>query len=323
MKMCSKAGLGRLLAGIVMASAIAILAACDGGHEDDLVDLQDTVPDTALQKKHVHHSHEGQHVFYFGFDLRASPQEDARQYLPFLKYLNEKTGYEFRLRFTPKSSSIVEELGKGRIHFAAVGADSYISAHEKYGVIGLVRGVNKQGKAEYQSKIVVAPGSAIKTLAELKGKRLAFGSFTSTQGHLIPRIIIEEHGMKLVDFSGYTYTGSHQNCVNAVVAGRVDACGMQDTMADTMVEQGLVRVLYASRYYPSSGIAAHADLQHEVIARVKQALLDFKPTGRDKNSLYHWDRTEMPNGFVDSNDTDYDELRKWINYFGLLESSKR
>ena len=34
-------------------------------------------------------------VYKFGFDLRRSLREDAKQYQPFLQYLETKTGYEF------------------------------------------------------------------------------------------------------------------------------------------------------------------------------------------------------------------------------------
>ena len=33
----------------------------------------------------------GKKIFHFGFDLRAGPLEDARQYLPFLDYLRRST----------------------------------------------------------------------------------------------------------------------------------------------------------------------------------------------------------------------------------------
>ena len=61
-------------------------------------------------------------TYYFGFDLRGSPQEDAAQYIPFLNYLEAETGYHFKIYFTPKNSSAAEDLGRNRIQFAAIGA---------------------------------------------------------------------------------------------------------------------------------------------------------------------------------------------------------
>lgn len=294
-----------------------ILSACDSSTNTAVIDLSDRINESQLPA----HSPliNDENTLVFGFDLRASPQEDARQYLPFLHYLEQATGYKFKLQFTPQDKSIVDELGTGHIHLAAIGADTYIQAHEKYGVISLVRGVNNKGKAEYQSTIVVQANSQINTIQDLKDKRFAFGNFNSTQGHLIPLIVLTEHDLSLDDLAAYEYTGSHQNCVNAVVADKYDACGMQDTMAQTMAEQDLVRILHTSRYYPSSGIAINQDLPPEIIATIKQALLEFDPAGNHKAGLYNWHKTEMPNGFIAAKASDYTELRDWSIRLGLLK----
>lgn len=294
-----------------------LLAACDKTQQKTTVNLDDKISDAELAKytSDKHHSDS----LIFGFDLRSSPQEDARQYLPFLKYLETTTGYHFKLRFTAKNSSIIDELGKDKIQFAAIGAESFIKAKEKYQANILVRGINSRDKSEYQSIIVVHPNSKIKNIHDLKGKKFAFGDIHSTQGHLIPRIILLKHHISLNDFTSYEYTGSHVNCVNSVMSGKFDACGMQDTMAREMASQGLVRILYISPYYPSSGIAANKNVSPEILAKVKNALLNFDPQDKHRQGLYHWDKTEMPNGFAEASAQDYTELRKWSISLGLLK----
>lgn len=274
-------------------------------------ELQDLLPET------------GRDILRFGFDLRGSPKEDARQYLPFLEYMEKATGYLFELQFITEDGRIVDDLGKGRVHFAAVGAGTYIKAHEKYGVIPVARGVNSQGRAEYQSVIFVPPDSPIMEIEDIRGKRFAFGSITSTQGHIIPRIALAENGIGLDDIACYEFTGSHRNCVNAVLAGRFDAGGMQDTMGKEMAAAGLIRIIYTSKYYPSSGIAAAKDISPLVLEKVKQALIGFQPNGRDREGLYDWERTEMPNGFIEAGINDYDELRDWALKLGILSGTEK
>jgi len=263
----------------------------------------------------------GIETFYFGFDLRGSPQEDARQYLPFLDYLSRATGYEFKLRFPSKHSTVADDLGAGKTDFAAVGAVSFIQAQYRYGVVSLARGVNNLGKSEYKSFIVVRPDSNIKDVTDLAGRRFAFGSTSSTQGHLIPRIILAEKGIGLGDLGGYDYTGSHQNCASAVISGEYEACGMQDTMARNLIDQGLLKLLHQSRYFPSSGIAANRQVPANVLATMERALVDFDPIERDKETLHHWNRTEMPRGFNASHNNDYDDMRDWLVKLGLLNGN--
>ncbi len=257
-------------------------------------------------------------IFQFGFDLRRSPQEDARQYLPFLAYLERATGYHIKLRFTPADSSIVDDLGQGKVQLAAVGAGTFLRANARYAVIPLVLGLNSEGKAEYQSVIVTRPDSPIRGVSDLKRRRFAFGSATSTQGHLIPRIVLMQHGIELDDLAGHDFTGSHLKTADAVLSGRFDAGGVQDTLGRELAAAGRLRIIDTSDPYPSSGIAANKDLAPEVIAKLRRALLDFRPKGRDASDLYEWDKTEMPNGFTAARGEDYTGLRDWARQLGYL-----
>ena len=253
-----------------------------------------------------------------GFDIRNSQLEDTKQYLPFLDYLAKATGFSFSMRFTAKDESIVDLLGQGVVQFAFVGADTYLQAQQKYGVVAVVRGLNQVDKAEYQAVIVVSPTSTISDLGELKGKRFAFGGKTSTQGRLIPLILLSEHGIGLDDLAGHVFTGSHRNCAQAVVRGEADACGMQDTLGRELADAGLVKIIATSRFFPSSGVVAAKNVPADLLGRVKKALVDFQPNGVDKEGLYNWDKTEMPHGFTNSTDGDYEDLRNWSRRLGLL-----
>lgn len=315
----SPAARPRLLA-LLGAVALALAAACAPADREPAVDLSATVPERELSRSSPSLPAS---VFSFGFDRRASPREDARQYIPFLAYLEAATGYAFELRFTPKGRTIADELGRGRVHFAAVGAGSYVQARDRYGVVPLVRGVNAQGTAEYRSVLVTAADSPVQRVEDLRGHSFAFGSFLSTQGHLIPRIIFREHGFDVGDLGAVEFTGSHRNTAEAVATGRLDAGGMQDTLGEELSRRGLLRILYRSRPYPSSGIAAAASVPAEARERVRQALLRFAPRGAHAAGLYHWGRTEMPNGFVAARDEDYAELRDWMKRLGLLEPPGR
>ena len=301
--------------GIIIGLSISIFTGCD--RQDVSTKVDQRLSDTELAQ--VPKSEE-KNILRFGFDIRSSLEEDAKQYLPFLTYLEQATGFKFKLRFIPKDGKIVDELGKGLVHFAAIGATSYIKAADKYAVKPLVRGVNTQGKAVYRSYLVVRPDSPINDLSDLYGQRFAFGSRTSTQGHLIPRIILHQHKMQLQDFASYGYTGSHQLCAEAVMAKKYDVCGMQDTMAEDLARRQLVRILYRSDYFPSSGIAVNGDVPKDVAAKVKQALLVFEPNGRHGAGLYRWHKTEMPNGFIEARDSDYQRLREWMNRLKLSDN---
>jgi len=325
MDKCRTRSSSKFLCLLSVISLTILIVACDSDNKTNAVDLTDRVSIDILTESNNENTSNtnSKDVLIFGFDLRNSPSEDAKQYLPFINYLNKETNLQFELKFTPKGSDIATELGEGRIHLAAIGATSYILANERYGVTVLTRGVNNKGKAEYRSIIVTHPSSNLKILKDLKDNRFAFGSIDSTQGHLIPRIELAKQEITLKDLGSYQYTGSHLNCANAVISAQVDACGMQDTLAEEFASKRLLHVLYASPYYPSSGIAANQDITKEVLEKITKALIAFEPEGKHKELLYHWDKTEMPKGFVLANSNDYTELRKWMIRFNLLTEAKR
>lgn len=309
-----------VLKSLLIIPYLFILTGCDSSEEVNVteVSVSELLSDAELHGFEHHFDESKSGYIHFGFDLRSSPQEDIAQYLPLMNYLARSTGYKFKLEVIPKNSSIISELKEGHIHLAAMGAVNDIRSEEAGIGRTLVQGLNKHNKASYQSMFIVKPDSAVQTIADIKNKKMAFGDRSSTQGHLIPRIILEKNHIKLSDFMNYDYLGSHQLCAEAVVSGKFDVCALQDMLAKDLAERGLVRIIHASEYYPSSGIVVSTALNKDVALKIKQALLDFKPHGEHKAGLYNWHMTEMPNGFVAANESAYKELKGWLVKLNLL-----
>ena len=253
-----------------------------------------------------------------GFDRRLEPKEDVRQIASLAHWLQRRTGFSWRVYVSPRGASIVDDLCKGKADFAAVGTISYLQANHRCGAHILVRGLNTQEQDTYRAAIIVPPDSALNAISDLHGHSFAFGAPNSTQGHLIPRLMLQQAGLSLNDLRAYTYTGSHAATANAVTSGRYDAGGLQDTLALDLARRGLVRILALSAPYPSSGIVAAPTVPTKTAETVRQALLALDPTGVDAGALYHWQRSEMPNGFVRANDEEYADLRRIAREIGLL-----
>lgn len=254
----------------------------------------------------------------FGFDLRLGPKEDVRIYTPFIKYLEKLTGRRFRIKFTEKYEDTVDNLGNGITHFAAIGSLSYVIGRETYEIKCLASGLNNKGLPSYQSMIFTRPGSDIQNLEDIRGKNFAFGSRMSTQGHLIPRKMLEDAGIRLYDLSYYVYTGSHTNTVRAVLNGDFDAGGIQDSLARRLEAEGKIRIIRESKQYPSSLICYNPALDTGIIQAVRHALMSFEPRGKHKDMFVDWDKTEMPLGFAAVDKTALDEVAALALKYGLI-----
>ena len=258
-------------------------------------------------------------VLTFGFDRRLDAAEDVRMYVPFLQYLEQATGYRFKLKPLPRTESVVEALGNGRVDFAAIGALSYLQASEQYGVTALVTARTEDGQQEYRSLLITRPDNEIKTIEDLRGRALALGAPTSTQGNLIPRIVLEQAGIELTDLRIWQYHSSHFETANAVLSGRFDVGAIQDTLGRELARNGVVAILHESPPFPSSTISASPRVADEVAEAVRRALLGFEPTGAHADFLYQWDQSEMPLGFAPVNQEAMDRVRLLAKDVGLLQ----
>ena len=255
--------------------------------------------------------------YYVGFDRRLEPSEDVEMYVPLLKYLEHTTGYHFRLRVFPSNIDIAQEIAQDQIQFAIIGPVSFLRA-EKYGIKSLVIGITENGTSSYRAMIVTSPESTIKNIQDLRGRTLAFGAMTSTQGYLIPRIMMAEAGLNLSDLASFEFFPSHAGAANAVISGQFDAAALQDTLAEKLAAQGLVKIIATSAYYPCSGISVGRGVDPLVAAAVQKALVEFDPQGKDRAGLYKWDDSEMPRGFRKTQGDPYIIYRYWAERFKLV-----
>lgn len=301
----------RSVVSVALVGIMSLLSACDRQAPPLRADSAEKASEADLAKP-VHAD-----AYRFGFDLRSSPQEDSRQYQSLLDYLSTKTGLKFALAFVRSDKPVADQLASGAIDFAAAGAVTTIRAMRAGVAEPLVRGISKDGRSTYRAAIVIPMNSDVTSLSALKGKRLALGAESSTQGNLIPRLMLTDARLTLADFRAYSHTASHLLCAEAVMNGQADACGMQDAMAARLAAENRLRILQYSDDFPSSGIIVSNRLPADIRSKVKQALLDFQPEGRDAPGLYHWERTEMPKGFVAAGPDDYRVMADGMSVLGF------
>ncbi|MBS1111829.1 MAG: phosphate/phosphite/phosphonate transporter, periplasmic binding protein [Nitrospirae bacterium] len=304
----------------LLVSALFILLISSGCSE------QETSKKVSLDEKGVETAGKAEapskETLYFGFDLRLGPKEDIKIYAPFLKYLEKATRRHFRIKFTEKYEKTLKNLGEGTTQFAAIGTLSYAIGNEMYGIKYLLSGVNQEGDPRYHAAIIAAPDSKIRDIKDLKGRSFCFGSKMSTQGHLIPRKMLEDVGITLKDLNHYYYSGSHTDTASDVLKGECDAGGIQDVLANRLSAEGKIKIIAFSEPYPSSIIAYNKSVDSDTVRAVKAALLAFEPKGRHKSLLFDWDKTEMPLGFTVLNEFEIDRVTALARKYELIKEQR-
>ena len=182
-----------------------------------------------------------------------SPTELARKAAPLVKYLETQLG--MKVEFTPVTdyASSVEALINKKVDLAWFGGFTFVQAHSRSG--GKVIPIVQREEDERFKSVFITSDPAIKTLADLKGKDVSFGSQSSTSGHLMPRSFLLQAGIDPdKDFKRVAYSGAHDATIAAVAGGKVQAGALnisvwEKFVADKKVDPDKVRVFYTTPAY--------------------------------------------------------------------------
>jgi phosphonate transport system substrate-binding protein len=176
---------------------------------------------------------------------------------------------------------VIEGMRAGRVDLAVFGPFSYVIASSEANATPLVAQPNQDtGRLGYQSLIITRADSGLATLADLRGRSMAFADPASTSGNLFPRLILANEGITDVEgyFSETSFSGGHDASLVAVANGQVDAAGVCDTCIERFYAQGLadpadIRVIAESETIPPSPVAARADLDPELRRQITDLYL--------------------------------------------------
>ena len=240
--------------------------------------------------------------------LGLVPTEDAlrmnQSFAPLCVFLGNALGRRLFIRLGESYEQAIEELGNGRALLSYQTPSTYVEAHERYGVEPLVVPLAK-GEPFYQSAIVVRSDSGINSLAELRGRRFAFGDAKSTGSKAMPESMLKEAGIGLRELAKHGFVGSHDNVAKAVLQKDYDAGGLMLTTAEKYTNQGL-KILATSSRIPQFPLCASPRLAPAERERLVEALIGI----RDPQILAPLGAHVT--GFARITDSDYDGVRAML-----------
>lgn len=250
-----------------------------------------------------------------------APTELQRKFQPLGDYLKKETGLE--VQFTPVSdyAAVVEGLASNKIDLAWLGGFTFVQARLRtHG--GAVPIVQRSEDEKFTSKFIVPLDSPVKSLAELKGKTFAFGSPSSTSGHLMPRYYLMRAGIDADhDFKAVAFSGAHDATVAFVASGRADAGVLNASVMDKLVENGnanaaKVRVLATTPPYYDYNWTVRPGLDGALTKKLTDAFLKLdasKPEHKDIMAL------QRASKFIPTKASNYDGIESAAKAAGLIK----
>ncbi len=237
-------------------------------------------------------------------------------------YLKQQTGVPVRGFVTSDHASAIEALRNGDADISFMGALPFVIAEKEVGAEVLLSEVYR-GSPTYRGRIFVRRDSGIQTLADLRGKSIAFADPISESGYLYPLETFVEAGLIERDqdpkafFGELYFAGGYQQAMQAVATGLVDAAGASQ-YAELLLspeQQADVKWVVESDLIPSHVVIARKGLDRDLRAKFTAAMLKLN----EPANLPLLKHVYSPDGYVEADSRAFDGVRKLAAAYGLLE----
>jgi phosphonate transport system substrate-binding protein len=246
--------------------------------------------------------------------------EQIRKFTPLASYLEKALG--MKVEFTPVSDypAAVEALVNKKVDVVWFGGFTHVQANLRSGgkIVPLAQ---REEDTKFQSVFIAKTDSGIKTLADMKGKQISFGSQSSTSGHLMPRsFLLAANINPEKDFRRIAYSGAHDATIASVVSGKVDAAALDITVwkkfvTENKVDTKAVDVFYTTPGYFNYNWSVHADMPADLQAKVKAALLALNPSNPEHAEILKLNRATR---YIETKPENYKGLETAARSAGLL-----
>jgi len=259
-------------------------------------------------------------VVKIGYMLCNNEEETMARFLPLTRYLSDKCGVDF-VAVPVDTHDFEKRFKAGEFTFTHSNSLIYVVLRENHGV-ELVAS-EKRGKfgARSAGALIARKGSGIEKLADIRGKRLAFGPMLAPTGYLaeydlmLSAGINPEHDLGTYSIPPGSY--KHEKLIYGVLYGQYDVAAAPILDLEVMTREGKISaddfvILAQSKPIPYCTFGVAKGTDPALVKKVKDALLALKTTDTaevDGERLKVL-KAAWIDGYEELLDSDYDPIRE-------------
>ena len=257
--------------------------------------------------------------------LAFIPQENPEKLLGDIEtitgWLSTKIGATVEGFVTIDHAAAVEALRNGDADISFMGALPFVLAGDQIGAVPLLSEVYRDAPS-YTGRVFVRRDSGIRTLADLRGRNIAFADPISESGYLYPLAEFVQDGLITgpgdaeVFFGRVFFAGGYQQAMQSMAEGLVDAAGASQ-YADLLLtpqQQAEVTWIAESEAIPSHLVIARPGLDEGLQSRFVDAMMQLN-NAENRGMLRH---LYGPDGYVPADSAAFDGVRDMAKLYGLL-----
>ncbi|MDX2187570.1 MAG: phosphate/phosphite/phosphonate ABC transporter substrate-binding protein [Opitutaceae bacterium] len=202
--------------------------------------------------------------------------------------LAQKLGRPVETVIPLSAAVILEGFANGTIDAGYLSATDLVNARAKQVGRLLLAGQFADGRTAYDSYWVVKKDSPYQSIADLRGRPVAFASRTSTSGFALPLLDLRKRGLITDEADldaffgrGNVFWGSgYVSAIERVLAGEAEAAAVSYYVLDqdkhlSLEQRAKLRKLQSQGPVPSHVIAVRTSLSEADASALKAALLSF------------------------------------------------
>lgn len=243
---------------------------------------------------------------------------------PLEKLLSDKVGIPVEVSVSTDYNTIVEAIASKKVDVGFLPPTAYVLAKEK-GAAEVILQAQRFGVKDetgepteelvdfYKAMMIVKKDAAIQSVADLKGKKIAYQNVSSSAGYVWPAAVLMDNGIDpLKDVQPVTVKG-HDQAVLAVLNGDVDAAAIfQDARNVVKGDYPTVfedtRVLTYTEKIPNDTISVRSDMNPEWVEKLQNAFIEI---GQDEEGHKIISEIYTHEGYVKSEDTQFEIVREY------------
>jgi phosphonate transport system substrate-binding protein len=251
-------------------------------------------------------------------DISNNPTKKIKRYQPLADYLATHL-QQFNIgigevKIAPDLKTMVNWLKAGKVDIYFDSPYPAMIVSDQSGAQPILRRW-KGGDAQYYGVIFTMKDEGISSLANLKGKTIAFDESSSTSGYLLPMAVFLKAGLKPIekasadakvnnDEIGYVFSDDDENTIQWVISGKVSA-GAVDVASFSDIPQETrdsMKILATTEKVARHIVMVRPNMNPEQIQAIQKLLIEMDKTPEGKAILKTFEDTAKFDKFPTEDD---------------------